>query len=971
MKLTRTRIIVATALVAILVAAGAGVAWVKWKRRPPPLSPAEAYALGVNALESRKYSEAYRYLDAVASRHPENVDYSWSAARAAMALGRKSEALPYVRAAWEGGRKEKAVLLALAECTPFKTTAERLKAVFEWLKKLPEGPERLELEGDFHFEAGRFDEAVGKWDQAAKAAPSGRLTTKAAMAHLRAGKRDAAQAHLQSQRGTPLLDEEGYSLLAVLLADRDDTSGAEAALAEGAKLFPNGEQLRLARANYFLAHDRPAEAAEALESMTSRSKDPEEEMRHHGARTLLAFARAARADAAGITALAAAAEGDTPWLEGERLFSAVLQSRLAGRNPSADDLKRLRALLGSHPVVIWSVGRELARAGSWQEAATAYRSMGGPLARAPVFLVEFAQVLHRSGKSNEALQILQRLHGRGLSSRASLELYRDLAAEKQLTKEAAEAQKALEERFKDDPAVLLAGGVMALRAGDLAEAAGKLQALSGQFPERADVEEARLAVFLARKDYEGLLRAAAQSRAPRATVAPLEAAALMALGRAAEAEAVFERAVAERAEPRLVLAYANLLLSNGKPEPARARYEEVLRAQPRNEVALLGLSTLALKAGDFAKARALAEATAKGGGTAYAHVQISELDLRQGRADQSLAAANRALSLEPADERARFFQAVATLELGRAEEADFLLQRLVAARPDDPALKWHLARAKAARGATGEALAIVDAVLAKKPADDGPFLALRMIFLGLSGKEAEAKAALDALAPRFRPAKALICEAWLLSRGGKLAEASDRLRTKLDDPDVAQAWADLMLRQGKPEGVLQALEPHALDAARWIRLAETARANGLPPVAAACYRKAIRTDGENVALLNNFAYLSLQLDSYNAEEVLAAARKALALAPKNVNVTHTTATALLKTGNEKECITLLQSDRWATEKWAKLLLVLAQAHEKAGDRDAAVKAYTACLKHPDTVSVETGDLSRPSLQNQIERLRKK
>jgi len=590
-----------------------------------------------------------------------------------------------------------------------------------------------------------------------------------------------------------------------------------------------------------------------------------------------------------------------------------------------------------------------------------------------VFLVEFAQVLRRSGLPSDALTVLQRLHGRGFSSRVSIELYRDLAVEKGMTKEAEKAQKLLEERFKDDPAVLLAGSMLALRSGNLAEASSTLQALSGQFPEREDVETARLGVFLARKDYEGLLRASSESRVPRATLAPFVATALSHLGRAAEAEEVLEKAVAERAEPRLVLAYANQLLANGKSEPARARYEEFLRAQPRNEVARLGLATLALQGGDIASSRTHAEAVAagKGVGTAYAHTLIAELDLRQGRFDLALAAANRALSLDPNNERALILQGVATLELGRADEAELLLQRSAAARPNDPALQWHLARAKAARGSTGEALAVVDAALARKPADDGPFLSLRMILLGLSGKESEAKAALDALTPKLRPAKALICEAWLLARGGKPAEAAERLRSKLDDPDVAQAWAEVMLQQGKSEGLLEALQPHALDAARWIRLAETARANSLPAVAISLYRKALKTDAENAALLNNFAYVSLQQSSYDAEEVVGTAAKAFALAPKNPSMMHTYATALLKTGRERECISLLLKERYLTEKWAKLLLVLAQSYDKAGDAEAALRTYTACLRHPDTAAVPAGDLARPSLEKQIERLRKK
>jgi hypothetical protein len=150
--------------------------------------------------------------------------------------------------------------------------------------------------------------------------------------------------------------------------------------------------------------------------------------------------------------------------------------------------------------------RELARAGSWSEASSAFRSVAGPLARAPVFLVEFAQVLRASGKPSEAFLLLDRLHGRGLSSRASLELYRDLAVEKELTKEAARAQKLLEERFKDDPGRSPRRRHPGPPRGQPRRGLEHASVLSGQFPEREDVEAARISVFLARKDYEGLLR---------------------------------------------------------------------------------------------------------------------------------------------------------------------------------------------------------------------------------------------------------------------------------------------------------------------------------------------------------------------------------------------------------------------------------------------------------------------------------
>ena len=104
---------------------------------------------------------------------------------------------------------------------------------------------------------------------------------------------------------------------------------------------------------------------------------------------------------------------------------------------------------------------------------------------------------------------------------------------------------------------------------------------------------------------------------------------------------------------------------------------------------------------------------------------------------------------------------------------------------------------------------------------------------------------------------------------------------------------------------------------------------------------------------------------------MAAARKAASLLPTNPAILHTSGTVLLKCGKERDCIDLLVRAGVTTERSPKLMFVLAQAYEKAGNAEKALQWYTSCLSHPATATETQGELSRPALQQRIERLKPK
>jgi tetratricopeptide (TPR) repeat protein len=262
----------------------------------------------------------------------------------------------------------------------------------------------------------------------------------------------------------------------------------------------------------------------------------------------------------------------------------------------------------------------------------------------------------------------------------------------------------------------------------------------------------------------------------------------------------------------------------------------------------------------------------------------------------------------------------------------------------------------------------VNNALARKPADDLALQSMRLILLSRLGKSGDAREQLAALQPRLTPERFTLSEAWLLFQEGKTAEATNRLRTHLQDPNAAYYWAELTLAEGQSDGVMEALDRHPYDAARWGRLGEFASMKGVKTVAAECFRRALRHDPENAQLLNNFAYASLLTDSFNEAEVLAAAKKVHTMMPGNPSIVHTYASVLLRCRKERECLDLLDKSPALTQKTARLLYAKGQAHERLEQWDPALKAYSECVALPETEKA-TGELARPALQQRIDHVR--
>jgi putative PEP-CTERM system TPR-repeat lipoprotein len=360
----------------------------------------------------------------------------------------------------------------------------------------------------------------------------------------------------------------------------------------------------------------------------------------------------------------------------------------------------------------------------------------------------------------------------------------------------------------------------------------------------------------------------------------------------------FESAVAK--QPNFFVAVASLAgmdVGQGKPDAARARFEALIKLDPRDPKPHLALAEMAARSGsakeDVARwlesgikasplvalphaalidhhlgtgdaAAALAAAQA---GAAAVPDNPGLLD-RLGRAQQASGDAHQAqltftqlASLQPKSALPHLRLAQLSLAKNDAEAATNQVRRAMEAEPDSlPALRAGIKLALRDKQ-PAQALTIARKAQTQRPDDMAGYM--------LEGEIELTQLHHDAAAVAFR--KAL----------GKTnaAEAAPRLHQALlgaNKPDEAERMAD---------GWLKA---HPADTAFVVHLGDMALGQGKPAVAEARYRDAIKRQPQQVIALNNLAYL---LAMQNKPGAVTLAEQALKLAPDQVSVLDTLATS--------------------------------------------------------------------------------
>jgi putative PEP-CTERM system TPR-repeat lipoprotein len=381
-----------------------------------------------------------------------------------------------------------------------------------------------------------------------------------------------------------------------------------------------------------------------------------------------------------------------------------------------------------------------------------------------------------------------------------------------------------------------------------------------------------------------------------------------------------------------------------KPDVARKRFQAILDKEPKNEQALLGYAELvASLGGDPAEIESLIKRAVTASPQSFApRLALINFYLRKGDAKQAQLAAQEANAAQPNDARTLEMLGQIQLASGETTLAIGTFNKLVAARPGSPDALMRLGRALAVAKDYDRAIERMREALKINPDLFEASREIAAIYV-MSGHPDQAAQEVKTL-QRLRPddPRVYVLEGDLLAAQKKLAESeiaykAAQKRTP-DDGAVAAKLHAVVAANGKAAQADAAadkwLREHPKDLVLRNYLAERATRSQDYKTAARYYQAMVAQQPDNVAYLNNFAWVAGESGDPKA---LSYAERAATLAPDNPAVLDTFGTLLIKKGDLTAGLEKLRRAAKLAPSQGDIRLHLAKALIQTGDKEGARK----------------------------------
>ncbi|MBN8281313.1 MAG: PEP-CTERM system TPR-repeat protein PrsT, partial [Gammaproteobacteria bacterium] len=465
--------------------------------------------------------------------------------------------------------------------------------------------------------------------------------------------------------------------------------------------------------------------------------------------------------------------------------------------------------------------------------------------------------------------------------------------------------------YPDNPLFELGLGLTMLAEGRTDEASELLRQVRGN---QADATRAAFLTIVYMQ--KGQAREAMESA--RAVVAKfpdqawshnLLGSVLMATGQFTEAKAVVGKAV--ELDPKDAAALANLARVEevlGNPVAAAGAWQRILDRDPANADAAFWLARLELDRGDIKKALALLEPFRKT--SSRAQLLVGSILLDRGATGEVRKLATAVARSEPASSEAWNLLGLTDLASGAPADAITNFDKAIKLRPNSALYLVNLARAHMVAGNDKAAVTAMDEARRLEPG----LLQLRSLeFLRYSrrGELAAARRILDGVKSDKLGDDTLhtAMEAELLVAEKKPAAAADlyvrayRQRPNLDL--AVKAWSTSKLAAGKGDaGLLVDWQGRNRDDPRAARaLGDAYLADGRSAEAEVAYGEVLKLAPDDVATLNNLAWLAQERGDRRAVELGA---RAVRLAPASAPVLDTAGWAEVRLGDRRKGLELIR-----------------------------------------------------------------
>jgi putative PEP-CTERM system TPR-repeat lipoprotein len=396
----------------------------------------------------------------------------------------------------------------------------------------------------------------------------------------------------------------------------------------------------------------------------------------------------------------------------------------------------------------------------------------------------------------------------------------------------------------------------------------------------------------------------------------------------------------------LNLAHLELQLNN--LEAASERYQSVLKQNPENLAAHIGLSQIAEKRKDYPKmVEWLEKARDRNPKSLQPALSLSRYYLAQGKSLQALEIARTAASHDPDNPLALENLGVAQLHANQEASAVGTLKRLIDTAPNVPQAHHLLGQALYAVGDKREATVQWDRALTLKP--DYLPAAVAKTEVALEdrnypeavklARELQARHPHDSIGlqlegdaqfaqKQFRQADRSYAKAYQSARSSALARRLFQTKRELGDSeaafDILKNW----------------LEDNNDDFESWLMLALLYQQTGKKKEAIEAYERTIKLMPDNLLVTNNLAWLYQEAGDPRAPEL---AEKILTLTDSNPEVLDTAGWILLYNGKVDRGLFILQHAAVLAPNVPQIRIHLAEALSKSGRKDDARKELSRLL----------------------------
>ncbi|HLV32079.1 MAG TPA: hypothetical protein VKY57_10955 [Chitinispirillaceae bacterium] len=495
-----------------------------------------------------------------------NPLFEWAAASTAP---NRYTANLHAKAAWSGGLRDKDLFIFLLKTCQFKTLDNAFAYSVDLLSQMPDSHKTGYLKGQIHFNLGDNKTALSVWKHAYQNYPDSDLASAITELFFAEGMYDSLFTFCSMAIENNLLDQSGYTLYAYALAHTGRFEEADSVLNLFKHRF-NRYDFHEERAWLYYFSGNINNAIKLLESSLKKTG-----FRYIQKKLMLSFFYSQNSDTTNLKRMLSSNRKHTESEKQIQTFNDAMFLLSKHDTLTSEKLEDLRTFFMQNTVYHFVRARlNIHRAP--HRSFESFKLLPSVITRFPDITLEYASLLRSNGDFNFALSLLTHLHNRGIYSKESLVMYRDLAFRLNFINESFETGLFLEHMFPNDNNIRLNNVQLLIKAGMLDSAARKLHELRMNHPNEPGFQTLYIQVLFMLKEYEKVLLECNASTAPLYDILAMKARALVKLNRINEADYIYQKLLSVKTDMELSAEYADFLYSSEKTEDAAALYQNII-----------------------------------------------------------------------------------------------------------------------------------------------------------------------------------------------------------------------------------------------------------------------------------------------------------------------------------------------------------------------------------------------------------